>query len=203
MFIAANSRLDLQFEVIQADWINKGEILGQAGLNRCPLTGANLGKPTDSFLESGAVTPVTGLPPFVITRGGDYFFAPGVKAMREIAHGGNFAVPAEKLPYAGYSMGDATTPMLLSDERMKAVVGQILGGARDVVHIELLDNSFRSWCRAGRIVARVAHVKQALGMRTDANNDMMTSVAHYQEAVRTISTGNDMIVSTEPTASPA
>ena len=92
LFIAANARLDLQFEVIQADWLNKGEILGQAGLGRCPMTGANLGGPADSFLESGAVAPVTGLPPFVITRGGDYFFAPGVKAMREIAHGEKFNV---------------------------------------------------------------------------------------------------------------
>jgi hypothetical protein len=32
LFIAANSRIDLQFEVIQADWINGGEFLGQAGL---------------------------------------------------------------------------------------------------------------------------------------------------------------------------
>jgi len=199
LFIAANSRLDLQFEVIQADWINRGEILGQAGLNRCPLTGANLGKPADSFLESGAVTPVTGLPPFVITRGGDYFFAPGVKAMREIARGGNFSVPAEQLPYAGYSMGDATTPMLLSDERMNAVAGQIFGGARDVVRVGMPAAPPSDPDVAPvAFVARLAHVKQALGMRTDANKDMMTSVVHYQEAIRTISTGNDMIVSTEP-----
>ena len=36
LFVAANSRIDLQFEVIQSNWINKGELLGQAGLNRCP-----------------------------------------------------------------------------------------------------------------------------------------------------------------------
>src|SRR4030095_10170573 len=135
LFIAANARLDLQFEVIQGDWINRGEILGQAGLGRCPMTGANLGGRTDSFLESGAVAPVTGLPPFVTTRGGDYFFAPGVKAMRELAHGSKFDDPPEKLPYAGYSMGDATTPTLLSEERIKGYAGQIFTGARDVVRV--------------------------------------------------------------------
>ncbi len=200
LFIAANSRLDLQFEVIQADWINKGEILGQAGLNRCPLTGANLGRPTDSFLESGAVSPVTGLPPFVITRGGDYFFAPGVKAMREIAQGEKFGIP-EELPYEGYSMGDATTPTLLSEERIKGFAGQIFAGAKDVVRVGM-PSAVAGDPGAAPVafVARVQHVKQALGMRTNASNEMITSVVHYQEAVRTMSTGLDMIVSTQPDA---
>jgi Dyp-type peroxidase family len=199
LFIAANARLDLQFEVIQRDWINKGEILGQAGLGRCPVTGANLGGPTDSFLESGAVAPVTGLPPFVITRGGDYFFAPGVKAMRELAYGSKFDVPPEKLPYGGYSMGDATTPTLLSEERIKGYADQIFTGARDVVRVGM-PSSVPADPGAAPVafVARVAHVKQALAMRPDASNQMITSVAHYQEAVRTISTGQDMIVSTQP-----
>jgi Dyp-type peroxidase family len=198
LFIAANARLDLQFEVIQGDWLNKGEILGQAGLNRCPVTGANLGGPTDAFLESGAVAPVTGLPPFVITRGGDYFFAPGVKAVRELAYGSKFEVPPEKLPYAGYSMGDARTPALLSDERMKSVVGQIFSKARDVVRFEM-PSADRGDPGAAPVafVARLAHVKQALAMRS-SGDQMITSVAHYREAIGTISPRQNMIVSTEP-----
>ena len=199
LFIAANARLDLQFEVIQGDWINKGEILGQAGLGRCPVAGANLGGPTDSFLESGAVAPVTGLPPFVITRGGDYFFAPGVKAMRELAGGSKFDVPSEKLPYEGYSMGDAMTPTLLSEDRIKGYAGQIFMGAKDVVRVGMPSPVATDPGAAPvAFVARLAHVKQALGMRADASNQMITSVAHYQEAVRTISSGQDMIVSTQP-----
>lgn len=200
LFIAANSRLDLQFEVIQGDWINKGEILGQAGLNRCPLTGANLGKPTDSFLESGAVAPVTGLPPFVITRGGDYFFAPGVKAMQALAHGEKFAVDAAELPYEGYSMGDATAPSLLDERRVEGYAGQIFAGLKDVVRVGMPSAAAGDPGAAPvAFVARVAHVKQALGMRFDAaTNQMVTSVPHYQDAVRTISTGLDMIVSTQP-----
>jgi len=201
LFIAANSRLDLQFEVIQGDWLNKGEILGQAGLNRCPLTGANLGRPTDSFLESGAVAPVTGLPHFVITRGGDYFFAPGVKAMRALAHGEKFAVDAADLPYEGYSMGDAAAPALLDEKRLKAYARQIFTGAKDVVRVGLPTAAASDPGAAPvAFVARLAHVKRALGMRLDAANRMVTSVPHYQEAVRTISTGQDMIVSTQPDA---
>ena len=199
LFIAANARLDLQFEVIQGDWINKGEILGQAGLGRCPLTGANLGGPGDSFLESGAVAPVTGLPPFVITRGGDYFFAPGVKAIQEIAQGKKFNVDAPSLPYEGYSMGDAMTPMLFSEERIKGYMAQIFTGAKDVVRVGM-PSAIPGDPSAAPIafVARLAHVKQALAMRTDASGHMITSVPHYQEAIRTISTGQDMIVSTQP-----
>ncbi len=197
LFIAANSRLDLQFEVIQGDWINKGEILGQAGLNRCPLTGANLGAPGDSFLESGAVAPVRGLPPFVITRGGDYFFAPGVKAMKMIAAGDKFVVDPQCLPYDGYSMGDVATPTLLSEERLKGYARQIFAGEKDVVRVGMPSPSVAGAAPVA-FVARVAHVKQALGMRTSADGRMITSVAHYQSATRAISSGLDMIVSTQP-----
>ncbi|MBI2739198.1 MAG: hypothetical protein HYX38_21980 [Rhodospirillales bacterium] len=199
LFIAANSRLDLQFEVIQADWLNKGEILGQAGLNRCPLTGANLGRPTDSFLEPGAAAPVTGLPPFVITRGGDYFFAPGVKAVAEIAQGNKFE--PQRLPYEGRSMGDATAPSLFSEERIKGFAAQIFSGARDVVRVGMPSAGLGDAGAAPvAFVARVDHVKQALSMRPNASNGMIASVAHYHEAVQTISPGFDMIVSTQPDA---
>ncbi len=61
LFIAVNSRIDLQFEVIQADWINGGEFLGQAGLGRCPLTGANDAEgeelPFGGFAMADASTP--------------------------------------------------------------------------------------------------------------------------------------------------
>jgi len=205
LFIAANSRLDLQFEVIQADWINRGEILGQAGLGRCPLTGANLGRPTDSFLESGAVAPVTRLPHFVITRGGDYFFAPGVEAMRAISRGNRFDVEARELPYEGYSMGDSTTPALLSEERIKRCMAQIFrkeeDGRRDVVRVAMPSADLGDASAAPvAFVARVPHVKQALSLRTNGASEMITSVPHYQEAVRTISPGLDMIVSTQPDA---
>lgn len=110
LFIAVNSRIDLQFEVVQANWINRGELLGQAGLGRCPLTGANLGGPGDFFLEAGAVAPVVGLPQFVITRGGDYFFAPGVGALKAIANGYDFALPEAEFLIEATAWGTARPP---------------------------------------------------------------------------------------------
>ena len=127
LFICANARIDLQFEVIQSNWLNRGEFLGQAGLNRCPLTGANVGGVADAFVESGAVAPVTGLPRFVITRGGDYFFAPGKEALAMIADDVKFVVAEKELPYAGRSMGDAATPRLFSEERLEEFGQKIFG----------------------------------------------------------------------------
>src|SRR5229473_1248756 len=138
LFIAANSRIEEQFEVIQANWINGGEYLGQAGLGRCPLTGDHSGAVSDSFLEAGASAPVTGLPRFVTTRGGDYFFAPGIQALRQIAGGDRFAPEKRDIPFAGFSMGDAKTPCLFDPDRLQRY-GQIIlkDDAKTAIHIEL------------------------------------------------------------------
>ena len=109
LFIALNSRIDMQFELVQSRWIDGGEFLGQVGLNRCPIVGAHEGKADDAFLEARAVAPVTHLPRFVTTRGGDYFFAPGIDALRAIAEGFPFP-PDGTPPYNGVSMGEPTRP---------------------------------------------------------------------------------------------
>ncbi|HZZ87483.1 MAG TPA: hypothetical protein VFE13_04020 [Caulobacteraceae bacterium] len=126
LFIAVNSRIDLQFEVIQADWINGGELLGQAGLGRCPLVGGNQGAVEDSFMEAGAVAPVVGLPSFVTTRGGDYFFAPGIGALQQLAEGCAFPVERTALPYGGFAMGGAATPSPFDRDRLTRYAGKTL-----------------------------------------------------------------------------
>jgi len=132
LFIAANARIDLQFEVVQGDWLNGGEFLGQAGLGRCPISGAQDGTVRASFLEAGAVAPVTGLPSFVTMRGGDYFFAPGITALKGIAKGERFEVPDKELPYRGYAMGDTATPSLFSEDRLDRYWREQLGWGRPV-----------------------------------------------------------------------
>lgn len=85
LFVSAQARIDVQFELIQNRWINGGEFLGQAGLNKCPITGANAGLPSDQFITADSLRPVTGIPRFVHTRGGDYFYAPGLGGLKAIA----------------------------------------------------------------------------------------------------------------------
>ncbi len=193
LFIAANARIDLQFEVIQADWINGGEFLGQVGLDRCPLTGANAGMVSDRFFEAGAAAPVTGLPRFVNTRGGDYFFLPGIDALKAIADGETFAVPPEQLPYRGYSMGDAVTPSLYGESRLTTYAQTILATAQRAVRVATPGT--------GQVVAFVGrHADVTRVLRDDVVDGAVEfSVKPYHDAGRRITRGSDMLIGTDET----
>ena len=197
LFIAANSRIDLQFEVIQANWINGGEFLGQAGLGRCPLTGNHNGATSDSFLEAGASAPMTGLPRFVTTRGGDYFFAPGIEALREISTGGRFKPTEGEIPFAGFSMGDATTPRLLDADRLRKYGHIILRGDKPDIHVEIpsSDEESSKFCFIGQYddVARVLRNKESA--REPGRPEF--SVHQYRVHGRGITRGSDFVIATE------
>lgn len=192
LFVAANSRIDLQFEVIQASWINGGEFLGQAGLGRCPLIGDHNGAVSDSFLEAGASAPVTGLPRFVTTRGGDYFFAPGIEALREIANRGRFDPEKGELPFAGFSMGDAKTPDLFDLARLQAYGQTILQNDQETaIHIKL-PSSVDRLC----FIGRYADVASVLKDRNQFGQ-LAFSVRQYTLNGRNITRGRDFIIGTE------
>jgi Dyp-type peroxidase family len=203
LFVALNSRIDLQFELIQSKWINTGELLGQAGLNRCPVTGANLGGPGDAFLGAGAVAPVTGLPRFVTTRGGDYFFAPGIDALKAIAASETFPADDVDVPYDGFSMGDANTPslfnVLLDPDRLRQYIVTVLSGTPPVIRIAV-PPSVIPGDPAGSPVAFIGqHADVAKVLRTVSRNaPLVYSVAPYREAGRRITRGHELIEGTEP-----
>jgi Dyp-type peroxidase family len=95
LFIALCGRLDQQFEFLQTRWLNTGEFIGQAGIGRCPITGANRGDIEDSFPVPGRPAPYSHLPRFVRVRGGDYFFVPSLPALSGIAKGEKFCSDPE------------------------------------------------------------------------------------------------------------
>ena len=95
LFVAMSARIDQQFEFLQTRWINTGEFIGQAGIGRCPVSGANTGDVEDSFTAPGRVAPYTHVPRFVKTLGGDYFFLPSLPALQKLADGDKFPSPAE------------------------------------------------------------------------------------------------------------
>jgi Dyp-type peroxidase family len=196
LFIAANSRIEEQFEVIQASWINSGEFLGQAGLGRCPLTGDHSGAVSDSFLEAGASAPVTGLPRFVTTRGGDYFFAPGIGALREIANGDRFDPEKGETPFAGFSMGDAKTPALFDIDRLRRY-GQIVLANDDktAIRVNLPISAESSLCFIGRYL----DVKRVLRNEESQCQPGQPefSVRHYNLAGRHITRGSDLVIGTD------
>jgi Dyp-type peroxidase family len=85
MFAFVGAHLKRQFEFVQSEWIGGGEFLG-LGDTKDPVAGAGGGdyqvprRPIPRRLH--------GLPHFVVTRGGEYAFMPGLKALRWLADAG-------------------------------------------------------------------------------------------------------------------
>lgn len=211
LFIAANARIDLQFEVIQADWMNGGEFMGQAGLAKCPIAGANSGRLEDSFLEAGATAPVTNIPRFVTTRGGDYFFAPGQDALVAMAGGERFRTDAADLLSSGHSMSDPQTPGLFTRPRIETFTRLFLNprGAAELIRVTppgiprtspYPDGSTlhepESLGKDVCFVGKHSHVSDVLRL-LDADGKRRFSVAHYSEAGRRVLRGDDMVIGTE------
>ena len=93
VMLATCASLFRQFEFMQQQWLNYGLDSG-AGNDTCPLVGNHAqGDPKAKFViaaDPKAGHPpliIEGLPQFVETRGGDYFFVPSMTALRMIGMG--------------------------------------------------------------------------------------------------------------------
>ncbi len=88
VFMGLCASLFRQFEFIQQQWMAYG-LDFEAGNDTCPLIGGRT--QSDKHVVQGAgATPTFiagGLPQFVSTRGGDYFFLPNISALRMLAMG--------------------------------------------------------------------------------------------------------------------
>ncbi|WP_240360225.1 Dyp-type peroxidase [Pyxidicoccus caerfyrddinensis] len=84
MFAFIGAHLGRQFEFVQSEWVNAGTSLG-LGDTRCPVTGPNAGAGAFSIPRRPIPKRLRGLPQFVVTRGGEYCFMPGLRALRWLA----------------------------------------------------------------------------------------------------------------------
>jgi Dyp-type peroxidase family len=84
IFVFGGAHLKRQFEFVKTQWLNDGIFIGAPG-ERDPLVGANHGSGMFTIPERPIRRRLPNLPPFVITRGGEYCFAPGMRAMRWLA----------------------------------------------------------------------------------------------------------------------
>jgi Dyp-type peroxidase family len=83
MFVCYQASIARQFEVIQSQWLKSGDAfwLGADTDSLSMTTGMTIpGKQSPTFLPKSPE-------PFVTTRGGGYFFAPGMSALRALAAG--------------------------------------------------------------------------------------------------------------------
>jgi Dyp-type peroxidase family len=84
MFAFVGAHLGRQFEFVQSQWINDGVFFG-ANTDKDPIVGAM--QPGESFTvpKRPVRKRLQGLPRFVVTRGGEYCFMPGIRALRSLA----------------------------------------------------------------------------------------------------------------------
>ncbi|MEU7908914.1 Dyp-type peroxidase [Actinoplanes sp. NPDC049118] len=82
VFTGAN--LGRQFEFIKAEWVNDGNFIGYPG-EQDPIAGHHDGTGTVTIPEKPIRRRLRNLPSFVATRGGEYCFLPGLRALRWIA----------------------------------------------------------------------------------------------------------------------
>ena len=83
-FVFVGAHLKRQFEFVKSQWVNDGIFIGASQEND-PLVGPNDGTGTFTIPHRPIRRRLHGLPSFVVTRGGEYFFVPGLRALRWLA----------------------------------------------------------------------------------------------------------------------
>jgi Dyp-type peroxidase family len=78
-FVGAN--ISRQFEFVQSQWINDGVFIG-AGGDKDPVVGSNGDGGNFTVPRKPVRRRVQGIPNFVVTRGGEYCFMPGLRSLR-------------------------------------------------------------------------------------------------------------------------
>ncbi len=89
VLLAHCANLFRQFEFVQQQWMNYG-LDFNAGNDSCPIVGNHPDGARFVIASPDAKTPpyvAGGIPQFVSTRGGDYFFTPSMTALRMISQG--------------------------------------------------------------------------------------------------------------------
>lgn len=84
IFVFAGAHLKRQFEFVKTQWLNDGIFIG-APLESDPLVGARQDPGSFTIAQRPIRRRLQDMPPFVITRGGDYCFAPSLSALRWLA----------------------------------------------------------------------------------------------------------------------
>jgi Dyp-type peroxidase family len=84
VFVFAGAHLNRQFEFVKTQWLNDGIFIG-APAEKDPLVGSNDSTGVFTIPQRPIRRRLQNLPPFVITRGGEYCFAPGLRALRWLA----------------------------------------------------------------------------------------------------------------------
>jgi len=84
MFVFLGAHLKRQFEFVQSEWVNDSTFIGGSG-EKDPISGANDGTGDFTIPRRPVRRRLKDLSRFVITRGGEYCFVPGLRALQWLA----------------------------------------------------------------------------------------------------------------------
>ena len=84
MFAFVGAHIGRQFEFVQSEWINDGIFFG-AGSDKDPIIGSNGVNGNFTLPRKPVRRRCQGIPQFVVTRGGEYCFMPGLRALHWLA----------------------------------------------------------------------------------------------------------------------
>jgi Dyp-type peroxidase family len=84
VFVFVGTHLERQFEFVKTQWLNDGVFIGTPA-EKDPLAGPDNGAGTFTIPRRPIRRRLPDVPPFVVTRGGEYCFAPGLRALRWLA----------------------------------------------------------------------------------------------------------------------
>ena len=84
MFAFVGAHIGRQFEFVQSQWINDGVFFG-AGTDKDPIVGSNGTSINFTVPRKPVRRRCQGIPQFVVTRGGEYCFMPGLRALLWLA----------------------------------------------------------------------------------------------------------------------
>ncbi|HEY9289808.1 MAG TPA: Dyp-type peroxidase [Microlunatus sp.] len=84
IFVFAGAHIKRQFEFVKTQWLNDGIFIG-APLESDPLVGPHHDSSSFTIPQRPIRRRLQDLPPFVVTRGGEYCFAPSLSALRWLA----------------------------------------------------------------------------------------------------------------------
>ena len=79
VFVFAGAHIKRQFEFVKTQWLNDGIFIG-APRESDPLVGPHVGSSGFTIPDRPIRRKLQNLPPFVVTRGGEYCFAPSFRA---------------------------------------------------------------------------------------------------------------------------
>jgi Dyp-type peroxidase family len=85
IFAFIGASLGRQFEFVQSEWLNKGTFIG-AGDAKDAISGTNDGTGVFAIPKRPIRKRLHGLSQFVVTRGGEYCFLPGLRALDWLAN---------------------------------------------------------------------------------------------------------------------